>query len=176
MRIRTVRATSREAYGAPCVHAELRAGGQMHGRKRIARLMRGARLAGASRRRHGPTATRRDKNPRPAPDLAGRGFTAAGPDQLWAADITVAPTSAGFMYLAVVLDAWSRKAAGWPMANHLRAELVVDAPDMAPGQRRLADGAVAHGGQGSQCTSVASGQTLQASRRQAVDGLGRRRL
>ena len=90
--------------------------------------------------------------------------------------MTVAPTSAGFMCLAAALGAWSRKAAGWPMANRLRAKLVVDALEMAPGQRRPADGAVVHGGQGSQCTPVASGQTLQASGRQAVDRLGRRRL
>ena len=82
-RIRTVHATSRETYGAPRVHAELRAGGEKHGRKRIARLMRDAGLVGASRRRHGPITTRRDKDARPAPDLVDRDFTAAGPNQLW---------------------------------------------------------------------------------------------
>jgi putative transposase len=157
-RIRTVHATSRETYGAPRVHAELRAGGQMHGRKRIARLMRDAGLVGACRRRQGPITTRRDKDARPAPDLVDRDFTAAGPNQLWVADITFVPTSAGFMYLAVVLDAWSRKIIGWSMANHLRAELVVDALDMALGQRRPADGVIVHSDQGSQYTSVAFGK------------------
>lgn len=104
-RIRTVHATSRETYGAPRVHAKLRAGGEKHGRKRIARLMRDAGLAGASRRRQGPITTRRDKDARPAPDLVDRDFTAAGLNQLWVSDITFVPTSAGFMYLAVVLDA-----------------------------------------------------------------------
>ena len=157
-RIRTVHATSRETYGAPRVHAELRAGGEKHGRKRIARLMRDAGLAGASRRRHGPITTRRDKDARPAPDLVDRDFTAAGPNRLWVSDITFVPTSAGFMYLAVVLDAWSRKIVGWSMANHLRAELVVDALDMALGQRRPAGSVIVHSDQGSQYTSVAFGK------------------
>ena len=132
--------------------------GENHSRKRIARLMRDAGLLGASRRRQGPITTRRDKDTRPAPDLVDRDFTAAGPNRLWVADITFVPTSAGFMYLAVVLDAWSRKIIGWSMANHLRAELVVDALDMALGQRQPADGVIVHSDQGSQHTSVAFGK------------------
>jgi len=135
-RVRTIHASSRETYGAPRVHAELRADGDKHGRKRVARLMRAAGLMGASRRRVGVTTTRRDKEARPAPDLVDRNFTAAAPNQLWIADITFVPTAAGFLYLAVVLDAWSRKVIGWAMANHLRAELVVDAFEMAVGQRQ----------------------------------------
>ena len=135
-RVRTVHATSRQTYGAPRVHADLRAQGERHGRKRIARLMRQAGLVGASHRHGGPTTTRRDKDARPAPDLVDRNFTASGPNQLWVADITYVPTAAGFLYLAVVLDAWSRKVVGWAMANHLRAELVLDALEMAVGQRR----------------------------------------
>ena len=118
-RVRTVHASSRHTYGAPRVHAELRAGGEKHGRKRIARLMRENGLVGASHRRGGPTTTVRDKDARPAPDLVDRDFTATGPNQLWVADITYVPTAAGFLYLAVVLDAWSRKVVGWAMANHL---------------------------------------------------------
>ena len=87
-RIRTVHAGSRETYGAPRVHAELRAGGERHGRKRIAQLMRDAGLVGASRRRRGPITTRRDKTARPAPDLVDRNFAAKAPNQLWVADIT----------------------------------------------------------------------------------------
>ena len=157
-RVRTVHATSRETYGALRVHAELRAGGEKHSRKRIARLMHDAGLVGASRRRHGPVTTRRDKDARPAPDRVERDFTAAGPDRLWVADMTLVPTSAGFMYRAVVLDAWSRKIVGWSMANHLRAELVVDALEMALGQRRPADGVIVHSDQGSQYTSIAFGK------------------
>ena len=97
----------------------------------IARLMREAGLLGACHRHGGPTTTRRDKDARPAPDLVDRNFTASGPDQLWVADITYVPTAAGFLYLAVVLDAWSRKIVGWSMANHLRAELVLDAMEAA---------------------------------------------
>ena len=131
--------------------------GERHGRKRIARLMREAGLVGASHRRGGPTTTRRDKDARPAPDLVDRNFTASRPDQLWVADITYVPTAAGFLYLAVVLDAWSRKIVGWSMANHLRAELVLDAMEAAVGQRRPKD-VIHHSDQGSQYTSVAFGK------------------
>ena len=155
-RVRTIHASSRETYGAPRVHAELRAGGEKHGRKRIARLMRVAGLVGASRRRSGITTTRRDRATRPAPDLVDRKFAAPGPNQLWVADITFVPTASGFLYLAVVLDAWSRKIVGWAMANHIRAELVVDALEMAIGQRRPGD-VIHHSDHGSQYTSLAFG-------------------
>ncbi len=156
-RVRTIHASSRETYGAPRVHAALRAGGEKHGRKRVARLMRGAGLVGASRRRAGVTTTRRDKEARPAPDLVDRNFTATAPNQLWVADVTFIPTAAGFLYLAVVLDAWSRKIVGWSMANHLRAELVVNALEMALGQRRPHN-VIHHSDQGSQYTSLAFGK------------------
>ena len=130
-RVRTIHASSRQTYGAPRVHADLRGQGERHSRKRIARLMREAGLVGASHRHGGPITTRRDKDARPAPDLVDRDFSAAGPNQLWVADITYVPTAAGFLYLAVVLDAWSRKIVGWSMANHLRTELVLDAMAMA---------------------------------------------
>ena len=154
-RVRTVHASSRQTYGAPRVHADLRAQGERHGRKRIARLMRDAGLVGACHRRGGPTTTQRDKEVRPAPDLVDRNFTASGPNQLWIADITYLPTAAGFLYLAVVLDVWSRKpdaerpseVVGWSMANHLRAELVLDALEMAVGQQRPKD-VVHHSDQG----------------------------
>ena len=88
-RVRTVHASSRETYGAPRVHAQLRAAGERHGRKRVARLMRTSGLMGASRRRAGVTTTRRDKDARPAPDLVDRNFIAMRPNQLWVADISV---------------------------------------------------------------------------------------
>ena len=155
-RVRT-HASSRETYGAPRVHAALRAGGEKHGRKRIARLMREAGLVGASRRRGGITTTRRDQDARPAPDLVDRNFVASEPNALWVGDITFVPTASGFLYLAVVLDAWSRKVVGWSMANHLRAELVMDALEMAVGQRRPKD-VIHHSDQGAQYTSVAFGK------------------
>ncbi len=116
-RIRTVHASSRQTYGAPPVHAELRAGGEKHGRKRVERLIREAGLVGASRRQPEPVTTQRNKESRPGPDLVDRDFRAAGPNQLWVADITYVPTAAGFLYLAVVLDAWSRRVVGWSMAS-----------------------------------------------------------
>jgi putative transposase len=155
--VRTIHASSRHTYGAPRIHADLRQRGERHSRKRIARLMREAGLVGASHRRGGPITTRRDKDARPAPDLVDRDFSAAGPNQLWVADITYVPTAAGFLYLAVVLDAWSRKIVGWSMANHLRTELVLDAMAMAIGQRRPKD-VIHHSDQGSQYTSVAFGK------------------
>jgi putative transposase len=155
-RVRTVHASSRQVYGAPRVHAQLRADGAKHGRKRIARLMRGAGLIGACHHQGGPTTTQRDREARPAPDLVDRDFTAQARNQLWVADITFIPTSSGFLYLAVVLDAWSRRIVGWTMANHLRTELVLDALDMAVGQRRPRD-VIHHSDQGSQYTSLAFG-------------------
>ena len=130
--------------------------GERHSRKRIARLMREAGLVGACHRRGGPVTTRRDQEVRPAPDLVDRNFTAEAPNQLWVADITFVPTAAGFLYLAVVLDVFSRKVVGWAMANRLRTELVLDALDMAVGQRRPRD-VIHHSDQGSQYTSLAFG-------------------
>jgi putative transposase len=171
-KVRTVHATSRETYGSPRIHAELRATGSRHGRKRIARLMRAAALTGASRRRKGVTTTRRDKNARPAPDLVDRDFTTVEPDKLWVADITFVPTANGFMYLAVVLDAWSRKIVGWSMANHLRTELVLDALEMAIGQRRPGD-VIHHSDQGSQYTSLAfGGRCREAGVRPSMGSVG----
>jgi len=155
-RIRTVHASSRETYGAPRIHAELRARGEKHGRKRIARLMRAAGLIGACRRGGTAVTTRRDRDARQAPDLVDRNFVAVQPNQLWVADITFVPTASGFLYLAVVLDAWSRKIVGWSMATHLRAELVLEALEMAIGQRRP-DSVIHHSDQGSQYTSLAFG-------------------
>jgi len=171
-RIRTVHVTSRHTYGAPRVHAELRARGERHSRKRIARLMRSAGLVGASHRRGGPVTTRRDENSRPAPDLVDRNFTASGPNQLWVADITFIPTAAGFLYLAVVLDVWSRKVIGWATANHLRTELVLDALEMSVGQRRPRD-VIHHSDQGSQYASLAFGKRCrEAGVRPSVGSVG----
>ena len=171
-RVRTIHASSRETYGSPRVHAQLRAGGEKHGRKRIARLMRAAGLVGASRRRSGITTTRRDREARPAPDLVDRKFAAPGPNRLWVADITFVPTASGFLYLAVVLDAWSRKIVGWAMANHIRAELVVDALEMAIGQRRPGD-VIHHSDQGSQYTSLAFGNRCrEAGVRSSMGSVG----
>jgi putative transposase len=155
-RVCQIHVTAQGTYGAPRIHAELAAAGIHVGRKRVARLMRAAGLTGVSRRRWTCT-TRRDARARPAPDLVDRDFSADGPDRLWVADITYVPTWAGFLYLAVVLDAFSRRVVGWAMANHLRAQLVLDALDMALGQRRPHD-VIHHSDQGSQYTSIAFGK------------------
>ena len=158
-RIREVHEDSRKTYGSPRIHAELQEEGQRVGRKRVARLMRGARLEGASRRRFVKT-TQRAEDARPAPDLVDRDFSVSGPDQLWVADITYVPTWAGFLYLAVVLDAWNRRVVGWAMATHLRTELVLDALDMALWQRRP-EAVIHHSDQGTQPRFKRSSQHLR---------------
>ncbi len=154
-RIRTIHTHSRGTYGRPRIHAELSADGTRVGGKRIARLMRAAGVEGISRRRRART-TLRARDARPAPDLVERDFQAVGPDRLWVADITYVPTWAGFLYLAVVLDAWSRRVVGWSMATHLRTELVLDALNMAVWQRQPR-AVIHHSDQGTQYTSIAFG-------------------
>jgi len=155
-RITAIHQYSRATYGAPRIHEELLAAGLRVGRKRVARLMNTAGLYGVSRRRWVST-TVRDRNARPAPDLVERNFVAPAPNCLWVADITYIPTWAGFLYLAVVLDAFSRKIVGWAMETHLRTELVLAALNMALGQRRPA-AVIHHSDQGSQYTSLAFGK------------------
>jgi putative transposase len=155
-RIRTIHLLSRQTYGAPRVHAELQEQGSHVGRKRVARLMRAASLQGVSRRKFIRT-TRRDRSARPAPDLVDRKFIADTPNSLWVADITYVPTWAGFLYLAVVLDVWSRKIVGWSMATDLRTSLVTAALNMAITQRSPA-AVIHHSDQGCQYTSIEFGK------------------
>jgi putative transposase len=154
LKIHGIYEQSRNTYGVPRVHAVLAADGIHVGKKRVARLMSQAGLAGVCRRRRHKSS--RDKDARPAPDLVDRSFVATAPNQLWVADITYVPTWAGFLYLAVVLDVYSRRIVGWAMDNHLRAELVIDALNMAVGQRRPTE-VIHHSDQGCQYTSVAFG-------------------
>jgi putative transposase len=132
--------------------------GRKVGIRHIARLMRKAGIAGVSRRRFCVTTTR-DGAPA-SPDLVARKFNADGPNKLWVADITYVPTWAGFLFLAVVIDVWSRKVVGWSMATHLRTELVLAAFDMAVTQRQPV-GVVHHSDHGTQYTSIAFGQRSQ---------------
>jgi putative transposase len=156
--IRAIHAGSRGTYGAPRVHAELAEAHRVRcGRKRVARLMRAAGLVGVCRRRSVRT-TRRDEAATVSDDLVKRAFTTAAPDRLWVADITSLPTWPGFLYLAVVLDACSRRVVGWAMADHLRAELVVDALEMALWTRRPSSGLIHHSDHGAQYTSFAFGR------------------
>ena len=161
-RIRTIHAVSHGTYGAPRVHAELRADGIQVGRKRVARLMREARIAGVSRRRRTVTTTIPAPERTSAGDLVKRDFTAVGPNRLWVADITFVPTAAGFLFLAVVLDAWSRRIVGWAFSHDLKTRLVLDALDMAIASRKPKD-VIHHSDKGSQYTSWAFGHRCRAA-------------
>jgi putative transposase len=170
-RIRTIHDHSRQTYGAPRIHAELKDEGTRVGRKRVARLMKESGLAGVSRRKSTVT-TRRNRSARPAPDLVDRQFAADKPNQLWVADITYVPTWVGFLYLAVVLDVWSRKIVGWAMASHLRTPLVTAALDMAITQRSPTN-VIHHSDQGCQYTSIEFGKRCrQAGIRPSMGSVG----
>ena len=159
-RIREIHEQSRGTSGTPRIRAELRDAGVACSRKRVARLLRLAGLQGCHRRK-GPPSPRRTPGATPAPDLVRRDFAAPAPDRLWVADITYVPTWAGVLYLAVVLDAHSRRIVGWAMADHLRSELVIEALDMAVWRRRPTQSVVHHSDQGSQYTSLAFGRRLR---------------
>jgi putative transposase len=154
---------SRGTYGAPRVHAEVRLGAGIRiGRKRVARLMRNAGIEGVYRRRS-RGCTRRDPEAIPSDDLVNRRFTVDTPNKLWVSDITEHPTDTGKVYLGVVLDAYSRRVVGWSIADHLRAELVVDALQMAIWRRQPAEPTVVHSDHGTQYTSWAFGRRLRAA-------------
>src|SRR6202171_871417 len=148
-------AASKGTYGAPRLRIDLAEAGIRVSRKRVARLMRRAGLAGVSRRKSTVTTVR--DGARQAPDLVDRNFTADRPHMLWVADITYIPTWAGFLYLAVVLDAFSRRIVGWSMSITLHTQVVLDALDMALCQRRPS-GVIHHSDHGSQYTSIEFGK------------------
>ncbi len=156
-RIVHVHRLSDATYGMPRIHAELADEGLRAGRNRIARLMRLHGLRGVSRRRGRCMTTRRDKSARPAPDLVQRRFVATAPNELWVADMTYIPTWAGFGYLAVVLDVFSRKVVGWAFGQRQTADLVLAALNMAL-QTRKPQGVIHHSDQGSQYTSLEFGK------------------
>jgi putative transposase len=154
--IRAFHRASRGTYGAPRLHRDLREAGVHIGRKRVARLLKHAGLRGVTRR-NWITTTVRARRARPAPDLVQRQFAASGPNQLWVADITYIPTWAGPLYLAVVLDVWSRRIIGWAMTTHLETSLVLAALDMALAQRRPT-AVIHHSDQGCQYTALEFGR------------------
>ena len=164
--IHAIHAVSRGTYGAPRIHAELTDVDGLYrarcGRKRVARLMRLAQVVGCHRRRARRT-TLKDPTASPAEDLVKRDFAPPAPDRLYVADITYVRTWEGWLYLAVVLDAFSRRVVGWAMADHLRTELVLEALGMAVWQRRPAPGVVFHSDHGCQYTSLAFGRELRQS-------------
>jgi putative transposase len=158
-RIRGIHRESRGTYGYPRVYAELR-GQQVVGRNRVARLMKLAGLTGCHRKAYVRT-TQHDDAAATAPDLVERRFISDSPDRLWVADFTYVPTNEGWLYLAFVLDACSRRIVGWSMAGHMRAELVADALSMAVSRRKPAGRLIHHSDRGAQYTSVEFGARIR---------------
>ena len=158
--IRHIHERSRRTYGSPRVHAELRALGTRCSRKRVERLMRGAGLRGCMRGKRIAT-TCRGKRAAPAEDLVKRDFRASQMDKIWVAELTYVATEEGFLYLAFVLDVYSRRIVGWAMEDHLRTEIVVDALRMALWRRKPAPGLVHHSDQGVQYTALSFGERLK---------------
>ena len=151
-RIREIHLETRGIYGAPRIHTKLKAEGYRVSKNRVARLMRVAQVIGVTRRKKWKT-TKRDEDQRPAPDLVDRQFKASEPNQLWVADITHIPTRTQPIYLATILDVWSRKVVGWSMSTTMPAALVIKALDMAMKRRGYPRGVIHHSDQGSQYTS-----------------------
>ena len=145
---------SRQTYGSPRIHAALRQQGLRVGRKRVARLMRSAGLVAKGPWRKRPRTTQRAPEAVAAPNLLGQDFTASRPNEKWVADITYMETLEGWLYLALVLDLFSRAIVGWAMADHLRATLVESALQMALGRRTPDGDRLHHADQGSQYTST----------------------
>lgn len=150
--ITVLRLASRGAYGVPRIHAGLRRLGHRVNRERIERVMRERGIRGVTRRR-GKGLTRPARRAVPAPDPIARDFTAAAPGMKLVGDITYIPTGEGWLYLAAWPDLAARETVGYPMADHHRAGLVVDALKMAAGRGRLQPGCIAHSDRGSECTS-----------------------
>lgn len=155
--IRTIHAESRATYGARRVHAALRHRGVRVGRKRVERLMRQESLSGLVPKRYRRT-TIRVPGVRVADDLVARDFRPAGPNELWVADIKYVRSWQGWLYLAAVMDCYSRRIVGWSMRPNLEAELVVGALEMAVARRRPKPGLVHHSDQGSQLRLKRSSQ------------------
>jgi len=160
--IRAIHSTSRQTYGVPRVHARLRDQGRRVSRKRVARLMQAAGLRGCGRRRRVRT-TVSDPQATPAPNLVARQFAVGDVNQLWVTDLTYLWTAEGWLYLAAMLDAHSRRVVGWALADHLRVELPLEALQMAIRERQPRSGElVHHSDRGSQYTAGAYQAELQA--------------
>lgn len=152
MDIREIYKTSRQTYGSPRIHAELQAQGKTVSRKRVARLMRLNNIR-AKRKQRYKTTTKRHPSREPAPNLLAQDFNADAANEKWVADITYIDTRDGWLYLAAILDVYSRKIVGWSMSERLQKQLVEDALVMAIGRRELHGKLIHHSDQGSQYTS-----------------------
>jgi putative transposase len=161
--IRHIHQRSRGTYGAPRIHAELRFEGIRCGTKRVARLIRAAGIRGCCRGRKKHATIRKLQQMLTVPDLVERQFTPAAPDRLWVANITYLRSWEGWLYLAFVLDAYSRRVVGWSMANSLRTEIVIDALNMALWRGEPDPGLIHHSDHGSQYASVEFGKRIKAA-------------
>jgi putative transposase len=165
--------TSRKTYGSPRIHVTLRRKGVVCGRNRVARLMRLHRIAPPARRRYHPVTTQRQPGVVPAPNRLNQDFSAAAPNQKWVSDFTYIETGEGWLYLAVVLDLFSRKVIGWAMSQTMDTALVETALRMALQGRRPVAGLLHHSDQGSQYTSAAYRNCLTAALAQlSMSGVG----
>lgn len=151
--IRAIHGAHRGAYGSPRIAAELRRRGRRVNRKRVERIMRQRGIVGRTRRRR-RSLTKPDAAAVPAPDLIGRDFTAAAPGQRFVGDITYLPTAEGWLYLATVIDLFNREVVGHAMAEHMRADLVCDAVELAHRRGLIGASAIFHADRGSQYTSA----------------------
>ena len=149
---------SKRRYGSPRVHAEIKATGARVGRKRVARLMREEKLAGRMRRRFRTTTDSKHDFPI-APNVLGRDFTARAPNRAWVTDITFLWTAQGWLYLAVILDLFSRRVVGWATSQNVDRHLALAALDAAVARRRPRAGLVHHSDRGS---TYASGDYRKA--------------
>jgi putative transposase len=154
VKIREAYRMSQKTYGSPRIHRALRSQGVICTRKRVARLMRQVGLLARPVRRGHPGTPRRNPSALAAPNRLDRAFAAAAPNQKWAGDATYIPTAQGWLYLAVVLDLYSRAVVGWAMSEQLDSALVCAALQMALQQRRPAEGLLHHSDQGSPYTSA----------------------
>jgi len=153
VRIREEFHLSRKTYGSPRIHAALKRKGVACSRKRVARLMHLDQLAARKARRRIPRTTQRDPKAMPAPNLLNQDFSSPAPDRKWVSDITYIDTAEGWLYLASVLDLFSRRVVGWAMDEHMEASLVQQAWNMAVSQRQPSADLLHHSDQGSQYTS-----------------------
>ena len=153
---------SRQTYGSPRIHAALQRKGTACGRNRVARLMRRYGITARKAHRHFPRTTQRNPWAKPAPNLLNQDFSSPAADRKWVSDITYIDTAEGWLYLASVLDLFSRRVVGWAMADHMGTALVQEALEMAMVQRHPPQGWMHHSDQGSQYTSEAYQQVLAA--------------
>lgn len=160
--IQAIYERSRQTYGSPRIQAELQALGTPVSRKRVARLMRQQGIAARHKRRY-QTTTRRDPAQVAAPNLLGQDFSATLPNEKWLADITYIDTAEGWLYLAAVLDTYSRTIVGWSMSTRLHKQLVEDALHMALGRRHITGDLIHHSDQGSQYTSLSVRDLLHSA-------------